>query len=387
MHPFGDSAFVPTSSLACERRAIGGLASSVSQFVFGNAPSFGGKACVMSADEATPDQHVPIDPRVALANFILHADPRLVASFSSTDELVDQMTISQSLHAEAGVTQITIHNAPGAIAESGVPAKLAYVQREGVDQVALVWSFEYEMNDNWYEAHVSADTNAEDVTTPLMVVDWQRDAPTSSASAKPSTPATDYTYRVYPWGVNDPTEGKRELLKNPAHKDASPVGWHSVPYGAGRSSGHHGSTSSATKHNEDDEALYAPGWSSDLDKGATFKDTRGNNVFAQDNPSGGTQFEVSKQHVKLESIDLTGRVRQITVHKAIMDHSILSLAGDQRRTAQVTRSSQHRTSMPRSPNCSTLVTKFTIFSTDTDSTKLAVISSKPLLLSATRYAR
>lgn len=273
------------------------------------------KQCAYSASEAVPDKHAPIDPRIALANFIIHADPNLVSSFASTDDLVEQMSITQSL--TDGTS--TLHGVPGAVSETGVPAKLAYIERED-GTLALVWSFEYEMNDNWYEAHISADTFAEDVTTPLMVVDWQRDAPshpTPTKSPKEDKPSStslpkvrDYSYRVYGWGTNDPSEGNRELIENPAvpHKLASPAGWHSIPKGSGRDSGDKDAViASPDASRNDDEDLYEPGWSSSssLKRGATFRDTRSNNVFAQDNPSGGTSFETNyrPQHDSNGSFD------------------------------------------------------------------------------------
>lgn len=77
------------------------------------------------------------------------------------------------------------------------------------------------MQDNWYEAAVSA-------TSPhriISVVDWASDAPIPTP--EPSSPAT---YRVFAWGVNDPAEGNRSLEKENFDTLASPVGWHTLPY-------------------------------------------------------------------------------------------------------------------------------------------------------------
>ncbi|KAH8920321.1 peptidase M36, partial [Atractiella rhizophila] len=70
-------------------------------------------------------------------------------------------------------------------------------------------------------------------------------------------------YKVFPWSVNDPTEGGRQLLsrhQKPAYLSSSSSDVKQDTIGRG---------------GED----------------AVFRDTRGNNVFAQDNPSGGFTFE------------------------------------------------------------------------------------------------
>src|SRR6266478_1619135 len=82
--------------------------------------------------------------------------------------------------------------------------------------------FEVEMQDNWYEASVSA-------TAPhriISVVDWASDSPL------PKQPETKVlaTYNVFAWGINDPSEGNRTLQKENYDIFASPAGWHSLPY-------------------------------------------------------------------------------------------------------------------------------------------------------------
>lgn len=65
-------------------------------------------------------------------------------------------------------------------------------------------------------------------------------------------------------GSNDPEEGKRQFLKGSLvelDNEASPAGWHAIPSSKG---------------------------GVDVKK---FTDTRGNNVFAQDNPDGGNEYE------------------------------------------------------------------------------------------------
>jgi len=287
---YGDSAYAPKTAEACARVVTGSNAGS--QFFFGASSKTVAThdECPISAKEVVDVHEAPIDPRIALANFIMRASPEAVSLYDSLDELVESMSVSHTLHADStSGAQISIHGAPGAVAESGVPAKLSYVQRPDGKSLALTWSFEYESQENWYEAHVSAASEAQDVTTPLFVVDWVRDAPHGHQDKGKKEHEPSYSYRVFPWGVNDPSEGKRELLKNPAYRDSSPSGWHKVPQGAGRESGRKGQTANDPPSTRRD----GPGWSSSLKDGAVFEDTRGNNVFAQDNPSGGTLFETN----------------------------------------------------------------------------------------------
>lgn len=293
---YSDSAYAPRTAQACASRhnPFTSAAAAAAQFVFGTSDSVhnddGERAteeCPVAAAELVDTDKTPIDPRVALANFIIHASPDAVSLYDSLDDLVETMSVSHTLHADSthpGGAQLTIHGAPGAVSENGVPARLSYVQRPDGKSVALTWSFEYESKENWYEAHISAAHDAEDVTAPLFVVDWVRDAPhgghKEAQKQKKPVPEPDYSYRVYPWGTNDPSEGKRALLKNPAFTQSSPSGWHKIPQGAGRDSGKKGQ-SALEAESVNEGGLYSPGWSSNLRDGAIFRDTRGNNVFAQ----------------------------------------------------------------------------------------------------------
>lgn len=78
------------------------------------------------------------------------------------------------------------------------------------------------MQDNWYEASISA-------TAPhriISVVDWASDAPIPD---EPST-SEPATYNVFAWGINDPSVGNRSHNKENYDILASPVGWHAIPY-------------------------------------------------------------------------------------------------------------------------------------------------------------
>ena len=106
------------------------------------------------------------------------------------------------------------------------------------------------MQDNWYDAAVSV----ADPSIIFSVVDWVSDSPyypqpaagtalPTSRLGRPQPPpagrvktTTDHKlseggphkYHVFPWGLNDPTEGKREKLEPQPDALASPHGWHSI---------------------------------------------------------------------------------------------------------------------------------------------------------------
>jgi len=84
------------------------------------------------------------------------------------------------------------------------------------------------MQDNWYEATIDA-LSPESI---ISVVDWASDSsiPIRDVAPIPPTPSPEAaTYNVFPWGVNDPTEGERSLEKENPDTLASPLGWHSLP--------------------------------------------------------------------------------------------------------------------------------------------------------------
>jgi len=111
-------------------------------------------------------------------------------------------------------------------------AKLVYlVKSDG--NLALTWRIETDIMSNWLLTYVDAATNEEI----HGVVDYSADA----------------TYQVYPWGINDPTEGSRVTISNPWDTAASEFTWQGT-----------GST--------------------------TYTTPRGNNAIAQSNPSGGSSY-------------------------------------------------------------------------------------------------
>lgn len=86
-------------------------------------------------------------------------------------------------------------------------ARLVYVQTAD-GSLALAWRVETDIESNWLLTYV----DAKDGSQVHAVVDWSADA----------------SYQVYPWGINDPTEGSRVIITDPADKVASEFGWHST---------------------------------------------------------------------------------------------------------------------------------------------------------------
>ncbi|KAI9148420.1 Extracellular metalloproteinase mep [Paramyrothecium foliicola] len=87
-------------------------------------------------------------------------------------------------------------------------ARLLYLNG-GQSEVHLAWQVQTEADIFWYTTYVDA-MLGEQI---LGVVDGSYRA--------------DATYKVYPWGVNDPDDGERVILQNPWLLSSSPYGWHS----------------------------------------------------------------------------------------------------------------------------------------------------------------
>ncbi|KAG9303280.1 hypothetical protein G9A89_013606 [Geosiphon pyriformis] len=94
-------------------------------------------------------------------------------------------------------------NVPFAL--SDVEMTQVYLQLDD-DTLQLCWDVKAEMENNWYHAQV----NAHDGKL-VALIDWVADA----------------AYHVFPLGLNDPSDGVRKLVTDPADKIASPYGWHS----------------------------------------------------------------------------------------------------------------------------------------------------------------
>ncbi|KAG9008698.1 Fungalysin/Thermolysin Extracellular metalloproteinase 5 [Tulasnella sp. JGI-2019a] len=235
-------------------------------------------------------------PKDAVLYFLANAHPSpkisqsIMANFNSLKEKITSHFIHH-LHGNALPTEM-LHNVPHT--ESPVKVQMTYVQTPCGDEkcadgassrLNLVWKLEVEMQDNWYEAYVDAKTP----TRIMSVVDWVSDSSAHPESKNkcwpgvsdkesdltapvPKKPKTDKNgvreviYKVWPWGVNDPSEGKRDIVKTPYDVVASPIGWHAIPVG----------------NNPRTEASYIA-QSEDVCK---FTTTWGNNVQAQENWEG-----------------------------------------------------------------------------------------------------
>lgn len=221
-------------------------------------------------------------PAKAALLFMLSAHPD--QSFSDSiknnfDKFLKGITSSfepHHLHDAAQPVEI-LHNVPGTTGP--VKARLAYVQTPtdtGKTLLNLVWKLEVEMQDNWYEAAVSASNP----TKIVEVVDWASDASApmrrpkkpchGDANAKVApvpkpTPVTA-TYNIWPWGINDPSEGERDIETDPWDKIASPLGWHSLPAS-------HDPLSKNKRYIDPNQIVH-------------YETTWGNNVFSHENWEG-----------------------------------------------------------------------------------------------------
>jgi extracellular elastinolytic metalloproteinase len=167
------------------------------------------------------------DPRHALLQFMIAATPEdhmVQDILSKYDEYIVRMSSHMDSHFVGSETHIPIEiidNVPETV--NPVKARLAYIQIPDGDttHLDLVWKFEVEMKDNWYEAAVSAHSPHKIIS----VVDWASDAH-APIPGKDKGPAT---YKVFKWGINDPTEGNRTTETEYGDRLASPLGWHSLP--------------------------------------------------------------------------------------------------------------------------------------------------------------
>jgi extracellular elastinolytic metalloproteinase len=173
-------------------------------------------------DMAESQHEEASDPYRALLQFMVAAtpNPEVVQDIlENYDGHLSKMASSPTSSFAEDDMSTYISEVPDTV--NPVKAKMAYVQVPSKDgrttELNLVWKFEVEMQDNWYEAAVSA-------TSPhkiISVVDWASD---SSAHPKPAT------YNVFGWGTNDPSEGQRSINKENYDPLASPVGWHAIPH-------------------------------------------------------------------------------------------------------------------------------------------------------------
>lgn len=167
--------------------------------------------------------------------------PSLTASealLGITDDLGLVTTVTVEVVSEAGDRARTAELSSAKLSADPILAWLDYVSTEV--GVRLAWHLNLQTvdHDHWYDLEVDAHTGAV-----LAVSDWVDDLETYNVLRSPP--------------VEHPQDGGREIVVNPAHPTASPFGWHDTNGVAG----------------------------------SEFTDTRGNNVFAQEdadnNDSGG----------------------------------------------------------------------------------------------------
>jgi extracellular elastinolytic metalloproteinase len=180
----------------------------------------------------------PHDPRWAALYFMVAAHPDqdvvndLVGRFETH---LERMVVE---HDQLSVDHSTlISNVPGAV--SAVEAHLVYIQSPKENdsmELHLAWRMVVEMEDNWYEAYMSAS----EPTDIVSVIDWASDGLTSQAGARLNALETGLlashltaepqpaSYNVWEWGINDPESGDRSIEKARYDRIASPHGWHTI---------------------------------------------------------------------------------------------------------------------------------------------------------------
>lgn len=201
-----------------------------------------------------------MDPKRALLQFMVAATPKsevVEDIMTNYEEHLSKMTSTFEHHFVGDHTTMVeyIENVPDTV--NPVKAKPVYIQIPQGDKTVLAysWRFEVEMEDNWYETAVSM----QEPHRILSVVDWASDAP---APKEPETHSLA-TYNVWAWGINDPSEGNRSIVKENIDSLASPLGWHVIP------------------QSNDPLASGQPGSSY-----TNFTVTAGNNVFAHEDWEG-----------------------------------------------------------------------------------------------------
>ncbi|KAF8634115.1 hypothetical protein AX17_004282 [Amanita inopinata Kibby_2008] len=211
----------------------------------------------------------PADFRPALLQFMIAATPKEEVANdiqSNFERHMNDLRVTETSHfaPSGGSIEFLAENVPDAL--NPVKAKLAYIQVPNKNKdsttLNLVWKFEVEMRDNWYEAAVSAIAPHRIIS----VVDWASDSPIPKP---PMTPRKG-SYNVFPWGVNDPTCGGRDVVSENQDPLASPAGWHALPY------------------INDPSHTGVKGTTDDFYRNTTT--TWGNNVFAQENWEGLNHF-------------------------------------------------------------------------------------------------
>ncbi|TFY67498.1 hypothetical protein EVJ58_g1586 [Rhodofomes roseus] len=217
------------------------------------------------------------DPTRALLQFMIAATPNKTLAedlMENPAAHLEKMQSTWETHFVGGHGVISglVSNVPDTV--NPVKAKAAFIQVPNGDSMSLelVWKFEVEMQDNWYEAAVSASQPHRIIS----VVDWASDSPMPVAPVPPNVERNTGVYNVFSWGINDPSVGNRSTQKEYFDSLASPIGWHSLPF-------------ANDPHSLRMKVKSGP-------KGEKWRNTTttwGNNVFAHENWEGRNDWEAN----------------------------------------------------------------------------------------------
>ncbi|KAJ1933837.1 hypothetical protein FBU59_005898, partial [Linderina macrospora] len=145
-----------------------------------------------------------------------------------SDSDMSKVSVASTLDFVSGEPHYSITNVPSHAAVDGsASAKKALIQKAD-GSLVHIWDITLKQADHWWSAHVNQDTGSVEA-----IHDWVSHAE---------------CYNVFPRTVLDPSAGCRSIVRNPADTTASPKGWVN---------------------------------------GTT---TTGNNVWAQNNPTGGSAW-------------------------------------------------------------------------------------------------
>ncbi|CAO3610248.1 unnamed protein product [Cunninghamella blakesleeana] len=279
---YGDSFAQPLSKIQESKpmNLFQQLQNGITQIILGTHRSIKGEVDERITNDMIEDDYefvkgtkmiTPNEAVVALFNFVKHKIPNKnnggnLAPLPNLkpEDLIPSYSFQP--HDQNDDMIIQFENVPYTL--NPVKAKRGYLQQDD-GKLVLVWDLEMELQDNWYSAQVHAFDG-----TMVGVNDWVHEAfpdylfhssSSSSSSVSDKAKSLNAYYNVIPFGYNDPSDTKQQLLKNPFDTYASPEGWHSQ--GA-----------YSNKKNKKAEDL-------------TFNVTIGNNAYAHTNPDGGYNWE------------------------------------------------------------------------------------------------
>ena len=177
---------------------------------------------------------------------------RSFASFIQYPTPLDTITVSNTFLSDASWTNQHSEMMAQHLSAKPILYRLSYLRTGPMGRdLRLVWDLEIDMQDNYF--HSLVDARSGDV---LQTVDWVSDfvVPQSDEDGRqvrfveergrreqtmekektpyPPSPLPPVplhsVYRVYPIGINDPNDGDRVVVKDPADPLASPFGWHRI---------------------------------------------------------------------------------------------------------------------------------------------------------------